>query len=103
MDFVSFLGESSQSYFRKSRLFCLFDGAHSLADVLSRQDHVARLTPEAADVPLLLQRQEGLTLLDLVSAARAVWRRQEGTKKKGNIARCNCSAFKDFFLCSVNP
>lgn len=94
MDFVSFLGESS-----KSRLFCLFDGAHSLADVLSRQDHVARPTPEAADVPLFLQRQEGLTLLDLVSAACAVWRRQEGRKKKGNIARCNCSAFKDFFFC----
>lgn len=77
---------------------CLSDGAHSLADVLSRQDHVARPTPEAADVPLLLQRQERLTLLDLVSAARAVWRRQEGAKKEGHGARRSQSAFKEF-LC----
>lgn len=46
--------------------------AHSLADVLSRQDHVAGLTPEAADVPLFLQSQEGLALLDLGPTPGAV-------------------------------
>lgn len=60
------------SSLKQNKKNCLFDCAHSLADVLSREDHVARPTPEAADVPLFLQRQEGLTLLDLVSAARAV-------------------------------
>lgn len=101
MDFVSFLGESS-----KSRLFCLFDGAHSLADVLSRQDHVARPTPEAADVPLFLQRQEGLTLLDLVSAACAVWRRQEGRKggRRREILRGVIVApLKIFFFAFCKP
>lgn len=43
-----------------------------LADVLSCEDHVAGPTSEAADVPLLLQRQERLTLLDLVSAPSTV-------------------------------
>lgn len=38
---------------------------HSLADVFSSECHVAGLTSEAADVPLFLQRQERLTLLDL--------------------------------------
>lgn len=56
--------------------------AHSLADVLSREDHVAGPTPKAADVPLFLQCQERLTLLDLVSTTRAVWRRQGRNKKK---------------------
>lgn len=52
----------------------MFDCVHSLADVLSREDHIARPTPEATDVPLLLQREEGLTLLDLISAACTVWK-----------------------------
>lgn len=46
---------------------------HSLADVLSCENHVAGPTPEATDVPLFLQGEERLTLLDLVSAPSAVW------------------------------
>lgn len=38
----------------------------SLADILSGQDEAAGLTPEAADVPLFLQRQQRLTLFDLL-------------------------------------
>lgn len=38
-----------------------------LADVLSCEDHVAGPTSEAADMPLLFQRQERLALLDLGS------------------------------------
>lgn len=52
---------------------CVF--THSLADVLSCEGHVAGPTPEATDVPLFLQRQERLTLLDLVSTPSTVWRR----------------------------
>ena len=55
---------------------------HSLADVLSGEDDPARLALEAADVPLLLQCQEGLALLDLLLAACAVWSR--GAKRRGN-------------------
>lgn len=47
---------------------------HSLADVLSCEDHVAGPTPEATDVPLLLQGEERLTLLDLVSTPSTVWK-----------------------------
>lgn len=54
----------------------------SLADVLSGEDHVARLTSEAADVPLLLQRQERLTLLDLCSTSRTVWTKRARTKQR---------------------
>lgn len=46
---------------------------HSLADVLAGEDDPARLALEAADVPLLLQGQQGLALLDLLLAAGAVW------------------------------
>ena len=46
---------------------------HSLADVLAGEDDPACLALEAADVPLLLQGQEGLALLDLLLAACAVW------------------------------
>lgn len=53
-----------------------FSLRNSLADVLSCEDHVARPTSEAADVPLLLQRQEGLTLLDLVSTPSTVWKKK---------------------------
>lgn len=56
--------------------------AHSLADVLSGEDHVAGPTSEAADVPLLLQRQERLTLLDLGSTPGTVWRRNVCERKK---------------------
>lgn len=55
---------------------------HSLADVLSSEDDPARLALEAADVPLLLQCQEGLALLDLLLASCAVWSR--GAKRRGN-------------------
>ena len=55
---------------------------HSLADVLSCEDHVTGLTSEAADVPLLLQRQERLTLLDLVSTPSTVWRRVQKERVK---------------------
>lgn len=53
---------------------------HSLADVLAGEDDPACLALEAADVPLLLQGQEGLALLDLLLAACAVWgdRRSKG-------------------------
>lgn len=46
---------------------------HLLADVLASEDNPTRLALEAADVPLLLQGQEGLALLDLLLAACAVW------------------------------
>lgn len=42
---------------------------HSLADVLAREDDPTGLALEAADMPLLLQGQEGLALLDLLLAA----------------------------------
>lgn len=45
---------------------------HSLADVLSCKDHVTGSTPEATDVPLFLQREERLTLLDLISTPSTV-------------------------------
>lgn len=48
--------------------------AHSLADVLPCEDHVAGPTPEATDVPLFLQGEERLTLLDLVSTPSTVWK-----------------------------
>lgn len=63
---------------------------HSLADVLSCEDHVAGPTSEAADVPLFLQRQERLTLLDLVSTPSTVWRRvacERASKKNGKRDR----------------
>lgn len=59
----------------------MFFLTHSLADVFSGEDHVASPTSEAADVPLLLQRQERLTLLDLSSASGTVW----GKKEKPNM------------------
>lgn len=43
-----------------------------LADVLSGQSAAALTALEAGDVPLPLQRQQGLTLLDLLAAAGAV-------------------------------
>lgn len=43
-----------------------------LADVLSGQNAAALTALEAGDVPLPLQRQQGLTLLDLLAAAGAV-------------------------------
>lgn len=67
----------------------------SLADILSCENHVAGLTSEAADVPLFLQRQERLTLLDLVSTPRTVWRRRvrerdrkKNGKRDGKRERC---------------
>lgn len=56
---------------------------HSLADVLAGEDDPARLALEAADVPLLLQGQQGLALLDLLLAAGTVWgdRRGGGTRQ----------------------
>lgn len=47
---------------------------HSLADVFSGEDHVAGPTSEAADVPLFLQRQERLPLLNLSSTPSTVLR-----------------------------
>lgn len=68
--------------------FLLF--THSLADVLSCEDHVAGPTSEAANVPLFLQRQERLTLLDLGSTPSTVWKEivceREG-KKNGKRDR----------------
>lgn len=52
----------------------IFVSTHSLADVLSCEDHVAGPTPEATDVPLFLQRKEGLALFDLISAPSTVCR-----------------------------
>lgn len=70
--------------------------AHSLADVLSCEDHVAGLTSEAADMPLLLQRQERLTLLDLCSTACAVCIKRVG-KERGRWSVCtDCS----YMLCA---
>lgn len=43
-----------------------------LADVLSGQSAAALTALEAGDVPLPLQSQQGLTLLDLLAAAGAV-------------------------------
>lgn len=63
---------------------------HSLADVLSSEDHIASPTSEAADVPLFVQRQERLTLLDLGSTSSAVWRNKEqakGGKEKRDTER----------------
>lgn len=62
------------------------DFTHSLADVLSCEDHVAGPTPEATDVPLFLQGEERLTLLDLVSTTSTVWKgsvRGRGRKMSG--------------------
>lgn len=53
-------------------VICLTVWHSILADVLSREDHVAGPASEAADVPLLLQSQEGLTLLDLGSTPSTV-------------------------------
>lgn len=47
-------------------------GRHSLADVLSREDDAAGLAFEAADMPLLVQRQERLAVLDLLLAPGTV-------------------------------
>lgn len=82
--FLSFSEGKHENHTFKSLVFLLSVSlyAHSLADVLSREDHVAGPTPEAADVPLFLQRQERLTLLDLISTTRTVWRREGRNKKK---------------------
>lgn len=56
-----------------------FDAAGSkrlLADVLSGEDPPTRLAFEAGEVPLALQGQQRLALLDLQAAASAVWRRR---------------------------
>lgn len=56
---------------------------HSLADVLSSEDHIARPTSEAADVPLFVKCQERLTLLDLGSTSSAVWRKKKKREREG--------------------
>ena len=47
-------------------------GRDLLADVLPGEDDAAGLAFEAADVPLLVQRQERLAMLDLLLAPGAV-------------------------------
>lgn len=47
-------------------------GRHSLADVLPGEDDAAGLAFEAADVPLLIQCQERLAVLDLLLAPSTV-------------------------------
>ena len=47
-------------------------GRDLLADVLPSEDDAAGLAFEAADVPLLVQRQERLAMLDLLLAPSAV-------------------------------
>lgn len=46
---------------------------HALADVFSSQDDPTGLALEAADMPLFLQGQERLTLLDLLLATCTFW------------------------------
>lgn len=53
-------------------VICLTVWHSILADVFSGEDHVAGPTSEAADVPLFLQRQERLPLLDLSSTPSTV-------------------------------
>lgn len=64
--------------------------SHLLADVLSSERAAARTTFETTDMPLSLQRQQRLTLFDLLAAACTVWRRgdrnttvREHTRKTG--------------------
>lgn len=47
-------------------------GRDLLADVLPSEDDTAGLAFEAADVPLLVQRQERLAMLDLLLAPSTV-------------------------------
>ena len=47
-------------------------GGDPLADVFPGEDHAAGLALEAADVPLLVQRQERLAVFDLLLAPGAV-------------------------------
>lgn len=47
-------------------------GRDPLADVLSSEDDAAGLAFEAANVPLLIQRQERLAVLDLLLAPSTV-------------------------------
>lgn len=49
------------------------DAVILLADVLSGQSAAALAALEAGDVPLPLQSQQGLSLLDLLAAAGAVY------------------------------
>lgn len=53
-----------------------------LADVLSGQSAAAPTALEAGDVPLPVQRQQRLTLLDLLAAAGAVWHGTQDTRGK---------------------
>ena len=46
-----------------------------LADVLAGEDFSAGLALKATQVPLLFQRQQGLSILDVSSAASAIWKR----------------------------
>lgn len=46
-----------------------------LADVLAGEDFPAGLALKATQVPLLFQRQQGLSILDVSSAASAIWKR----------------------------
>lgn len=57
-----------------------------LADVLSGQSAAALTALEAGDVPLPLQSQQGLTLLDLLAAAGAVYSTTEETRGKSGSA-----------------
>ena len=46
-----------------------------LADVLAGEDFPAALAFKATQVPLLFQGQQGLSVLDVSSAASTVWKR----------------------------
>ena len=73
---------------------------NSLADVFPCEDHVAGPTSEAADVPLFLQRQERLALLDLGSTSSTVWREQrwgfhkKNSDQKREVAKVHNSLLK---------
>lgn len=54
----------------------------SLADVLSSENHSTGLALKAADMPLLLQCQKRLALLDLFFTTRTVFREREKEEER---------------------
>lgn len=54
-------------------------GPDLLADVFASEDLPAGLALEAAQMPLLVQSQQGLPVLNVPSAASAVWKKAAGS------------------------
>lgn len=67
-----------------------WEGRDPLADVLPGEDDAAGLALETADVPLLVQRQERLAVLDLLLASGTVCKHKRTLLRKASWALEHC-------------